>query len=68
MNLPRYVVCDALNHSNPAYGYAFFIRTQLEKLGVPPLSLWVRLCQYYDLIFIMKPDGRRANHIIVEKS
>ena len=53
--------------------YAFFIRTQFKKIGcVPPPPLGAALptlrSQLYCWSCAMKPDGRRANHIIVEIS
>ena len=55
--------------------YAFFIRTQFKKKGYPPppppppprLGPALR-SHLYCCSYAMKPDGRRANHIIVEKS
>ena len=55
--------------------YAFFIRTQFKKIGCapphpPPLgpALPIFRSHLYCCSYAMKPDGRRANHIIVEKS
>ena len=81
MNLPRYGVCDALAHPQPCLRTCipfthFSLGPSLKKIGVAPThpapppsralpTLWSHL---YCCSYAMKPDGRRANHTIVEKS
>ena len=82
MNLPRYGVRDALPHSHPCLRTSipfthFFIMTQFKKWVChphppPPYPLGQSLptlrSHLYCCSYAMKPDGRRTNHTIVEKS
>ena len=55
--------------------YAFFIRSQFKTIGCPPprprpclgTALLTLRSHLYCCSYEMKPDGCRANHIIVEK-
>ena len=72
MNFPGYVVCDALPHPHPCIPFTHFsLGLSLKKLGVPQPSLGPALptlrSHLYCCSYAMKPDGRRANHIIEKK-
>ena len=76
MNLPRYGGCDALPHPHSCLRTCipfthFSLGPSLKKLGVPPPlgpALPMFRSHLYCCSYAMKPDGRRANHITVEKS
>ena len=73
MNVLRYGVCDALPLRHPYLRFTHFsLGPSFKKLGVPPsgsgpaymptLRFHLYCCSY-----VMKPDGCRANHIVIEK-
>ena len=76
MNLPVYGYVMHFFTPIPAYGpayfHAIFIRTQFKKWVCPHptlgSSLLTLIFHLYCCSYAMKPDGRRAKHIIVEKS
>ena len=71
MNLPRYGVCDALPQPHPCLRTCIsFTHFSLGPSAPSPLGpvLPTLRSHLYCCSYAMKPDGRRANHIIVEES